>query len=271
MSRVMAVSFERHGILYYLDAGEDDYAVGDSVLYPTQHGPEVAVCVWPPQETSSAVEFPRCWGRATQADLDRDTANRRRRAEARLVAERLVAEHNLPMKVLAVDFVDRSDDFDQQVVIYFSAPLRVDFRALLGDLARSLRARIDLRQVAARDAARLIGGVGGCGRELCCATFLSEIEPVGQRLARIQVPAGNPLQITGACGKLLCCLRYEHPLYLDFAKSAPRIGARVQVDGEDAQVIGHRVPDGTVLLKLLSGETRRCCAAGLGRPQEPSR
>lgn len=271
MARVMAVSFERHGVLYYLDAGEQDYAVGEAVLYPTQHGPEVALCVWPPQETETGVDFPLCAGPASQSDLERDAANRRRRAEARLVAERLVAEHDLPMKVLAVDYVDRSDDFDQQVVVYFSAPSRVDFRALLGDLARSLRARIDLRQVAARDAARLIGGIGGCGRELCCTTFLSEIEPVGQRLARIQVPAGNPLQITGACGKLLCCLRYEHPLYLDFARSAPRVGSQVQFDGEDAQVIGHRVPDGTVLLKLVSGETRRCCPAALGTPQEQPR
>lgn len=260
MVRVMGVSFEQHGVLHYLDAGEDDYRVGDRVLYPTEYGPEVAICVWPPTEVDEVSQIPQCCGRATRADLSRDAANRRRRAEATAVARRLIADHDLPMKVLAVDYIDRSAEFDQQIVIYFSAPHRVDFRALLADLARSLRARIDLRQVAARDAARLTGGVGSCGLELCCTTFLTEIEPVSQRLARVQNPSGNPLQISGACGKLLCCLRFEHPLYVEFFRTAPRIGAQVETEEGPAEVIGHRVPDGTVLLKLASGQTERCCA-----------
>lgn len=255
----MAVSFERHGVLHYLDPGDASYTVGEQVLFPTDAGPEVVYCVWGPQEVDSKAlgELPRCLGKASAADLERDSANRRKRAEAKVVAEALIAEHGLPMKVVGIDFVDRSIEFDQQVVVYFTAPHRVDFRALLGDLARSLQSRIDLRQVAARDAARLLGGVGSCGRDACCATFLDAFEPVSLRVARAQSPSPGPLQVTGCCGRLMCCLRFEHPLYAEFARVAPPIGAQLNTDEGPGTVVGHRVPDGTVLLKLASGDLKR--------------
>lgn len=269
----MGVAFERHGLLHYLDPAGREYRVGDKVLFPTDAGPEVAECVWPAQEIDSEklVGLPKCLGLASSADLARDEANRRRRAEAMLVAQRLVAAHELPMRVVAVDYVDSSPDFDHQVVVYFTAPQRVDFRALLPDLARSLQSRIDLRQVAARDTARLIGGIGSCGRELCCTTFIEDFEPISMRLAKIQSPSGNPMAITGACGRLLCCLKFEHPLYLDFARTAPPLGSRIELEDGRATVIGHRVPDGTVLLRLATGETRRCCKDDLtGNPTLPA-
>lgn len=260
MVQVMGVSFERHGSVHYLDPAGRDYKVGDRVLYPTEFGPEVAWCCWPPMDVASDKlgDLPKCLGPAHSGDLDRDAANRRKRAESRQVAERLIASHGLPMRVVAVDFIDRSDDFDQQVVIYFTAPHRVDFRTLLTDLARTLQSRIDLRQVAARDAARLIGGIGSCGRDLCCSTFLDDFEPLSLRLAKAQSLSSNPMSVTGTCGRLLCCLRFEHPLYADFARTAPPIGCHVRACGEEGEVVGHRVPDGTVLLKLASGELHRC-------------
>src|SRR3954453_15969041 len=130
MARVMAVSFERYGRLYYLDPGEESYRVGDKVLVPTESGPEVAECVWAPEWVDDSetgyVDLPVCAGRAAEADLDRDAANRRRRAEARLVAKKLTKKHDLPMKVVGIDSVDTGENFDQLVVIYFSAPHRVD-------------------------------------------------------------------------------------------------------------------------------------------------
>src|SRR5215207_54793 len=155
MARVMAVSFERYGRLYYLDAGDE---------------------------------------------------------------------------VVAVDFVDSGPDVDQLVVIYFNAPHRVDFRALVGELARSLRARIDLRQIGSRDAARLTGGIGSCGRDLCCATFLKDFEPVTLRMAKLQDLPPNPLKISGACGRLLCCVKYEQPLYAEFARQVPAVGEPATTD-----------------------------------------
>jgi PSP1 C-terminal conserved region len=153
---VMAVAFTRYGRLYYLDPGEHAPRVGDKVLVPTDDGPEVAECVWSPQWISEEIGgLPVCAGLAEPEHLDRDERNRRRRAEARVVARRLVRQQQLPMKVVAVDFVDSRSDVDQLITIYFSAPNRVDFRDLVRDLARTLRARIDLRQVGARDEARV--------------------------------------------------------------------------------------------------------------------
>ena len=263
MARVMAVSFTRYGRLYYLDAGEETYAVGEKVLVPTEAGPEVAECVWAP-EFVSAVDFgelPRCAGRADQAQLDRDAANRHRRAEAKVVAKRLIKRHDLPMKVLGVDYLDTGSEFDELIVVYFTAPHRVDFRTLVGDLARALRARIDLRQIGSRDGARLTGGLGSCGRELCCATFLTGFEPVTLRMARLQDLPANPLRISGACGRLMCCLKYEHPLYADFAQSAPPIGSQVSTPDGEGTVIGHQVPADAVVVRVRGGGVQTCAKA----------
>ena len=244
MARVMAVSFTRYGRLYYLDAGAETYAVGEQVLVPTEAGPEVAECVWAPESVGDVDfgELPLCLGRADQAQLDRDASNRRRRAEAKLVAKRLIKRHELPMKVMGVDYLDSGTDFDELIVIYFTAPQRVDFRGLVSDLARALRARIDLRQIGSREGARLAGDLGSCGRDLCCSTFLKGFEPVSLRMAKLQDLPANPLRISGACGRLMCCLKYEHPLYADFAQSAPAIGSQVTTPEGEGTVIAHQVP-----------------------------
>jgi cell fate regulator YaaT (PSP1 superfamily) len=212
---MMAVSFERYGRLYYLDPGEHQPKIGDKVLVPTDGASEVAECVWAPQWISEEVGgLPVCAGLAGDGDLARDEANRRRRAEGRLAAKRLIREHGLPMKVIAVDYLDATN----VITVYFSAPQRVDFRALVRDMAARLRARVELRQVGPRDEARLQGGIGPCGRDLCCATFLKDFEPVSVRMAKDQGLPVNPMRIAGACGRLMCCLKYEHPLYADRKK-----------------------------------------------------
>ncbi|HYP45523.1 MAG TPA: regulatory iron-sulfur-containing complex subunit RicT [Propionibacteriaceae bacterium] len=268
MAQVMAVSFERYGRLYYLDPGEQRYAVGDRVLVPTESGAEVAECVWAPEwvneDEGGFGDLPLCQGLASADDLARDAANRRRRAEAKLVAKKLIRRGQLPMKVVGVDYIDSSQNFDQLVVIYFEAPHRVDFRALVSELARSLRARIDLRQVGSRDAARLVGGVGNCGRDLCCATFLKDFEPVSLRMARAQDLPPNPMKISGACGRLMCCLKYEHPLYVEFARQAPAVGSQVSVDEGEGVVVAHQVPADSVVVRLnASGSTVSCSRASV--------
>jgi len=267
MARVMAVSFERYGRLYYLDPGDETYAVGDKVLVPTDSTPEVAECVWAPEwveDDSGYAELPVCAGKAGQAELDRDAANRRRRAEAKLVAKKLIKKNDLPMKVVAVDYLDAGEDFDQLVVIYFSAPQRVDFRALVGELARSLKARIDLRQIGSREAARLTGGLGNCGRDLCCATFLKDFEPVSLRMAKLQDLPPNPLKISGACGRLLCCIKYEHPLYAEFARQVPAVGQTVTTDEGEGTVVAHQVPADSVVVRMAgSGAITSCSRASV--------
>jgi cell fate regulator YaaT (PSP1 superfamily) len=253
---MMAVSFQRNGRLYYLDPGPYQPSVGTKVLVPTDAGPEVAECIWAPQWVSDEItDLPVCAGIATEQQLSRDEANRTRRAEARVASRRLVRQHGLPMKVIGVDYLDQQNVF----TIYFSAPHRVDFRALVKDLAARLRARVELRQIGPRDEARLQGGIGPCGRDLCCATFLKDFEPVSVRMAKDQDLPVNPLRIAGACGRLMCCLKYEHPLYQDFRGSAPRVGESVDTPDGPGTVIGHNVPADQVVVKLAEDGRRTTC------------
>lgn len=257
MPLVMAVTFEPLGQLHYFDPAGFAISYGQAVLVPTGDGTEVARCAWGPTEVEWAGTLPACLGPAEPADLARDAANRRRRAEIAAVARLLIARHELPMRVVGVDFVDQSEAFDQQAVIYFEAPGRVDFRALLTDLAKALRARIDLRQIGPRDAAAIIGGAGNCGRELCCATVRPPREPTTLRLARSQDLTNNPAQLLGCCGRLMCCLAYEQPLYADFHKRAPGLGTRVDTPSGAGTVVGHSVPLEAVVVQL-PGEQVTC-------------
>lgn len=257
MGMIMAVSFTRYGRLYYLDPGGHAPKVGDKVLVPTDSGPEVAECVWAPQYTSEEIDgLPVCAGLAADDHLTRDETNKRRRAEARSVSKRLIKRHTLPMKVVGVDYLDN----DNVYTVYFSAPHRVDFRALVRDLARNLRARVELRQIGPRDEARLQGGIGPCGRDLCCATFLKDFEPVSVRMAKDQDLPVNPLRIAGACGRLMCCLKYEHPLYQEFRATAPRVGLAVDTPEGPGTVVGHNVPSDSVVVRLNDGGRRCACS-----------
>ena len=253
---MMAVSFERYGRLYYLDPGDCSPAIGDKVLVPTASGPEVAQFVWAPQWVSEDIGgLPVCEGLAAEAHLSRDEENRRRRAEGRLTARRLIREHKLPMKVTAVDYLSAENVF----VVYFGAPHRVDFRVLVRDLGGRLKARVELRQIGPRDEARLQGGIGPCGRDLCCATFLKDFEPVSVRMAKDQDLPVNPMRIAGACGRLMCCLKYEHPLYQDFKATAPVIGEEVESPAGVGRVVGHSVPGESVVIKLAADGSRQVC------------
>ena len=258
MGMVCAVSFERYGRLYYLDPGGHAPRVGDLVIVPTDEGPEVAECVWAPQYVADDIGgLPVLAGIAAEADVRRDERNRRRRAEAKVAAKRLIREHDLPMKVVAVDYVASRN----KTTIYFSAEGRIDFRALVRDIARTVGGRVDLRQIGARDTARVQGGIGPCGRDLCCATFLKDFEPVSVRMAKDQDLPVNPLKFSGACGRLMCCLKYEHPLYQEFKAAAPKLGESVDSPEGPGVVVGHNVPSETVVVRV--NETGRRCACSV--------
>lgn len=269
---VCAVSFNRYGRLYYLDPGELPVKVGDRVLVPTDDGNEVAECVWAPQWVDDDTSgFPRLAGMAGEEDLRRDAAQRKRRAEAKIAAKRLIREHNLPMKVVAIDHVLEGAATGARTTIYFTAPHRVDFRSLVRDLGATLRCRVELRQLSARDSARVQGGIGSCGRDLCCATFLTDFEPVSIRMAKDQDLPLNPLRISGACGRLMCCLKYEHPLYLG-GGTYPHNGASVETPEGSGRVVSRHPPSETVSVRLSSdGRVARCALAdvcGLRRAYE---
>jgi cell fate regulator YaaT (PSP1 superfamily) len=171
------------------------------------------------------------------------------------------------MKVFGLDYLDRSQP--RRIVVYFSAPHRVDFRDLVRDLSRTLDVKVELRQLGARDEARAQGGIGPCGRDLCCATFLKDFEPVSVRMAKDQDLPVNPLKISGACGRLLCCLKYEHPLYQEFKATAPKLGSTVETPDGEGRVIGHSVPADSVVVRLsASGQTCRCSKASVCAPRQ---
>jgi cell fate regulator YaaT (PSP1 superfamily) len=265
MGQLCAVSFNRYGRLFYFDPGELRPAVGDLVLIPTDEGPEVAECVWAPQWTDEDTSgFPRLLGPARPDDVQRDERIRRAKAEAKVAARRLIREHNLPMKVIAVDHVSgpsaQPESTGARTTIYFTAPHRVDFRSLVRDLGATLRCRVELRQLSARDRARVQGGIGSCGRDLCCATFLTDFEPVTIRMAKDQDLPLNPMRISGACGRLMCCLKYEHPLYQQFQATAPAVGQRVTSPEGAGRVVGHSVPRDAVTVRLDADGSRCSCS-----------
>lgn len=261
MGMLCAVSFNRYGRLYYLDPGDLRPRVGDRVLVPTEEGPEVAECVWAPQWVDEDTGgFPRLAGLAVDEDLQRDALQRRRKAEAKAAAKRLIRDHDLPMKVVAVDHVLEGSTGAPRTTVYFTAPHRVDFRSLVRDLGATLHCRVELRQLSARDSARVQGGIGSCGRDLCCATFLTDFEPVTIRMAKDQDLPLNPLRISGACGRLMCCLKYEHPLYAQFQASAPAVGTRVTTPEGSGRVVGHSVPRDSVTVRLDSDGSRCSCS-----------
>jgi len=265
MGMVCAVSFERYGRLYYFDPGPYSPAIGDKVLVPTDDGPEVAECVWAPQWVSEdTMGMTVLAGIASQADLDRDALIRKRKAAARVGAKRLVREHKLPMKVVGVDHAPETN----RTTIYFTAPHRVDFRALVRDLGATLSCRVELRQLSPRDEARVQGGIGSCGRDLCCATFLKDFEPVSIRMAKDQDLPLNPLRISGACGRLLCCLKYEHPLYVKAHETVPPRGSEVDTPEGQGRVVEINVPSETVKVRLRDGgRTCSCSFASVCAPR----
>ena len=262
MGMLCAVSFNRYGRLFYFDPGELRPQVGDRVLVPTDDGPEVAECVWAAQWVTEETEgFPRLVALAGDDDLRRDELLRKRKAEAKVAAKRLIRDHELPMKVVAVDHVlDATGGQGARTTIYFTAPHRVDFRSLVRDLGATLHCRVELRQLSARDSARVQGGIGSCGRDLCCATFLNDFEPVTIRMAKDQDLPLNPLRISGACGRLMCCLKYEHPLYQKFQETAPAIGEQVDTPEGPGKVVGHEVPRDSVVVRLEKGGRRCSCS-----------
>ncbi len=277
MGQLCAVTFNRYGRLFYVDPGELRPAIGDHVLVPTDDGSVIGECVWTAEWVDHDTSvYPRLRGFAAETDFAHDRAIRRAKAEANVAARRLIRMHDLPMKVVAVDHVSNPGDSTAvgadatsepsplgsgpRTIIYFTAPHRVDFRALVRDLGATLRCRVELRQLSARDSARVQGGIGSCGRELCCSTFLTDFESVTIRMAKDQDLPLNPLRISGACGRLMCCLKYEHPLYQSFHATAPAISERVETPQGSGRVVGHAVPRDAVVVRLDSDGSRSICS-----------
>ena len=247
MQKVIGVRFKKAGKIHFFDPGRyDDIKSGDCVIVETPRGLEcgdvvIGVRELPtPENPNVKVPTPRkIYRKATQYDLARIKENRQQEKQAFEICQEKIREHDLPMNLINVSYT-----FDMnKIVFYFTAESRVDFRELVRDLAYIFHTRIELRQVGVRDEAKVLGGVGCCGRPLCCSTFLGDFAPVSIRMAKEQNLSLNPTKISGICGRLLCCLKYEsdyyHENYIQKAKNyQPKQGDHVILeDGKSGKVV----------------------------------
>jgi cell fate regulator YaaT (PSP1 superfamily) len=241
------------------------------VVVDSERGPELGAVTFDPREAAGGERVDavsRIVRIATSDDLHTAEELHRKEREAQPVYRRLVNKHELDMKPTDVEF-----SFDgTRAVFYFVAEERVDFRDLVRDLASEFHTRVDMRQIGVRDEARMIGGLGHCGEQLCCMRFGGEFQPVSIRMAKEQDLPLNPLKISGLCGRLMCCLRYEYEAYKDFKGRAPKKGAIIEVGEQKGKVVEFNTPKETVTMRLEEGGTMTVpledmeCCSGQGCP-----
>ena len=227
MTEVISVKFKNRGKVYFFDPHGIAVRTGEKVVVETSRGLELAECVQGshavPDET--VVQPLRSLARiATKDDLRIEEINRRREKEAFAICKQKIAEHGLDMKLVDVECSFEGN----KTMFFFTSDGRVDFRELVKDLASVFRNRIELRQIGVRDEAKMLGGIGICGRPYCCSQFLDDFQPVSTKMAKVQSMSLNPSKISGACGRLMCCLRYEQAAYEELVKAVPKVGAFVE-------------------------------------------
>ena len=240
MIRVISVKFRDGGKSYFFDPGELEINEGDGVIVETARGIEFADVVSPVQEIDEGrVVAPLKGVIRVATDYDRELrdTNRAKEKDAFDICVRKIAEHGLDMKLVDVEYSYNGS----KVMFYFTADGRVDFRELVKDLAGVFRTRIELRQIGVRDEAKMLGGLGSCGRPVCCKAFLSDFAPVSIKMAKEQSLSLSPTKISGICGRLMCCLKYEQDCYESMRRQMPRPGRDVRTPDGDGTVLENNV------------------------------
>lgn len=255
MPRVVGVRFRPATKIYFFDStGFDDLEAGEYVVVETLRAKEMGRVVIPPHEVSDQEivgQLKPIIRRATTQDLLQMQQNTWRQEEALARCQEKVAEYGLPMKVVRAEY-----NFDGSLLTFlFTAEKRVDFRELVRDLARIFRTRIELRQIGVRDEAKLLGGLGPCGRPLCCITHLCDFSPVSIKMAKHQDLPLSPTEISGMCGRLLCCLAYEDEFYQEMKRLLPSVGEAVMTPYGSGKVSSVNAIKQTVTVTLESGAT----------------
>jgi len=232
---VVGVRFKKAGKIYYFDPGDLPIKVGDKVIVETIRGiefGEVVVGIKEVPEEEIVAPLKKVIRIATPEDIEHYYENKKKEAQAFEICLKKIEEHGLEMNLVDVEYT-----FDNtKVIFYFTAEGRVDFRELVKDLASVFRIRIELRQIGVRDEAKIIGGLGPCGRPLCCTTFLGEFEPVSIKMAKDQNLSLNPAKISGLCGRLMCCLKYEQEMYEKLRAELPKVGSIIRVGDKEMKI-----------------------------------
>lgn len=264
--KVVGVRFRDHGRIYDCDSTGITLTERDIVVVETERGPEIGFVACLSMERDPA-HFPKPARKiirlADENDMEQGRQNLYREREAKRLCLNKIQEYNLPMKLIEVDsFWDGS-----KIVFYFVSEGRVDFRALVKDLAGAFKTRIEMRQIGVRNETKMLGGLGNCGREFCCCSFLKEFEPVSVKMAKEQNLALNPQKISGACGRLMCCLAYEFDTYMELKKGLPKLGKTVVTPQGTGKVIQQKIIERRILVALEDG---REVEAGLDEIREES-
>lgn len=246
---VIGVRFKRVGKVYYFDPCGLTIKPGQHVIVETARGIECGACAMGNTDVSEydvVSPLKKIIRIATEDDLEVMRSNERQAHEAHQIARRKIEEHGLDMRLVVVECT-----FDlNKILFYFTADGRVDFRNLVKDLAAIFRTRIELRQIGVRDEAKMIGGLGICGRELCCSSYLDDFQPVSINMAKEQNLSLNPTKISGTCGRLMCCLKYEHEVYTELQKVTPKTESLVETPEGRGTVLSTQMLRGTCKVQL---------------------
>lgn len=249
MKFVIGVRFREVGKIYYFDPNGQTLENGDYVIVETARGIECGEVALPNKavdENNLAHPLKKIIRVATKADLEHLQENRKKEKRAFEICLKKIAAHNLQMKLVHAEYT-----FDNnKILFYFTSDGRVDFRELVKDLAFVFKTRIELRQIGVRDEAKMLGGIGICGRPFCCHSFLEEFQPVSVKMAKDQGMSLNPVKISGTCGRLMCCLKYEQEAYTELIKTTPRVGAIVQTPDGKGLVVDVNLITGNIKVSL---------------------
>lgn len=253
MIKVVGVRFKKAGKIYYFDPAYMDIQKDTYVVVETARGIEFGECVIGIKEISEddiVAPLKSVLRIATEEDINKHFKNKDKEKDAFDICLKKIQEHGLTMKLIDVEYT-----FDNnKVIFYFTADGRVDFRELVKDLATIFKTRIELRQIGVRDEAKMLGGLGPCGRTLCCSTFLGDFASVSIKMAKEQNLSLNPTKISGICGRLMCCLNYEQSTYEDIRKRMPKVGSIVKTNEGTGEVFSNNIVKESVKVKLRKGE-----------------
>ncbi|WP_297636419.1 stage 0 sporulation family protein [uncultured Clostridium sp.] len=253
MLKVIGVRFKKAGKIYYFDPQELNVTKDSYVIVETARGIEFGQCVISEKqidESEIIAPLKTVIRIADEEDKKNHAENKAKEEEALRICTEKIWDHKLDMKLIDVEYT-----FDNnKVIFYFTADGRVDFRELVKDLATIFKTRIELRQIGVRDEAKMIGGLGPCGRPMCCSSFLGDFTSVSIKMAKEQNLSLNPTKISGICGRLMCCLNYEQSTYEDIRKRLPRVGSIVETDQGTGEVVQNNIVKESVKVKLKNGD-----------------
>lgn len=263
--KLVPVRFREHIRGIHVDLGPFDLKKGQMVMIGTDHGLEPAVVIDRPldiERKASLEGLPKIERLATEEDILKQQDNLLKEKQTFNHCREQIQKMNLPMKLIATErFFDGS-----KIIFYFTSEGRVDFRELVKNLVQEFHSRIEMRQIGVRNEAKVLGGIGHCGLPLCCASFLSEFESISIRMAKDQDLPLNPAKISGACGRLLCCLAYEYNTYTNLKRGLPKIGRKIETSYGEGRVLRHNTLRNTVVVSLADGSEKEISPADIEGP-----